>query len=126
MGKIGEEGFLEAVFGDQAYWTVCLHWIKAGKQELTSRYIESEQYRTALSSTDGLLKELKQFDDKIILTEVYMLESRAAHAIQNMPRAKVSLHFNRVVYKSDCVDRIDKCSNYRQFHLLSSITPGIS
>jgi 26S proteasome regulatory subunit N6 len=61
------------------------------RDALTSfRYIDSEQYRTALNSTDGLLKELKQLDDKIILTEVYMLESRAAHAIQNMPRAKVS------------------------------------
>jgi hypothetical protein len=40
--------------------------------------------------TEGLLKELKLLDDKIILTEVYLLESRAAHAIQNLPRAKVS------------------------------------
>lgn len=39
--------------------------------------------------TEALLKELKQLDDKIILTEVYLLESRAAHAIQNLPRAKV-------------------------------------
>lgn len=29
-------------------------------------------------------------DDKIILTEVFLLESRAAHALQNLPRAKVS------------------------------------
>jgi 26S proteasome regulatory subunit N6 len=58
--------------------------------ELIARYIDSEQYRVALNSTDSLLKELKQLDDKIILTEVYMLESRAAHAIQNMARAKVS------------------------------------
>ena len=89
MGKIGEEGVLEAVSGDQAHWAVCslLFHERTG---LIDRYIDSEQYRTALTSTDGLLKELKQFDDKIILTEVYMLESRAAHSIQNLPRAKVS------------------------------------
>lgn len=39
--------------------------------------------------TEELLRELKQLDDKIILTEVFLLESRAAHAIQNLPRAKV-------------------------------------
>lgn len=42
-----------------------------------------------MTATETLLKELKQLDDKIILTEVYLLESRAAHAIQNLPRAKV-------------------------------------
>jgi len=71
-----------------------------GGMGLTHRYIDSEQYRTALSSTDGLLKELKQFDDKIILTEVYMLESRAAHSIQNLPRAKVSLYLLHCIGQS--------------------------
>jgi 26S proteasome regulatory subunit N6 len=47
--------------------------------------------------TEDLLKELKQLDDKIILTEVFLLESRAAHAIQNLPRSKV-----RVVPRDDC------------------------
>lgn len=52
-----------------------------------------------MSMTETLLKELKQLDDKIILTEVFMLESRAAHAIQNLPRAKVSTgHECDVIY----------------------------
>jgi 26S proteasome regulatory subunit N6 len=54
-----------------------------------SSQIDAENYRQALTMTEGLLKELKQLDDKIILTEVFLLESRAAHAIQNLPRAKV-------------------------------------
>jgi 26S proteasome regulatory subunit N6 len=57
---------------------------------LTVSHIDAQNYRKALSMTEVLLKELKQLDDKIILTEVFLLESRAAHAIQNMPRAKVS------------------------------------
>lgn len=44
--------------------------------------------------SEELLRELKQLDDKIILTEVFLLESRAAHAIQNLPRAKVCDHFD--------------------------------
>lgn len=53
------------------------------------RQIDAEEYRTALAATDALLKELKQLDDKIILTEVYLLESRAAHSVSNLIRAKV-------------------------------------
>lgn len=53
------------------------------------RQIDAGDHRKALAATEGLLKELKQLDDKIILTEVFLLESRAAHAIQNIPRAKV-------------------------------------
>lgn len=52
-------------------------------------HIDAQNYRQALSMTEELLKELKQLDDKIILTEVFLLESRAAHAIQNLPRSKV-------------------------------------
>jgi hypothetical protein len=55
-----------------------------------TRQIDAGNHRTALTMTENLLKELKQLDDKIILTEVFLLESRAAHAIQNLPRAKVS------------------------------------
>lgn len=61
-----------------------------GLRLTSQRHIDAQNYRKALSMTEDLLKELKQLDDKIILTEVFLLESRAAHAIQNLPRAKVS------------------------------------
>lgn len=70
---------LVALYVRQAYSQRCAH----------VRYIEDNNYRKALAMTEDLLKELKQLDDKIILTEVFLLESRAAHAIQNLPRAKV-------------------------------------
>lgn len=91
MGAIGEEGLLTTIPRDQAYWTVCA-FAKSGTLEMLTRdrHIDADEHRVALASTESLLKELKQLDDKIILTEVYMLESRAAHAIQNLPRAKVS------------------------------------
>ncbi len=54
-------------------------------------HIDAQNYRQALTMTEDLLKELKQLDDKIILTEVFLLESRAAHAIQNLPRSKVCI-----------------------------------
>ncbi|WWC87200.1 uncharacterized protein L201_002086 [Kwoniella dendrophila CBS 6074] len=68
--------------------------------KLIGLQIDSEQYRTALTMTEALLKELKQLDDKIILTEVYLLESRAAHAVQNLPRAKTALTSARTTANS--------------------------
>jgi hypothetical protein len=68
----------------------CKLTIPYWRPQLTPRQIDAENYRQALTMTETLLKELKQLDDKIILTEVFLLESRAAHAIQNLPRAKVS------------------------------------
>ncbi|WRT65046.1 uncharacterized protein IL334_001988 [Kwoniella shivajii] len=68
--------------------------------KLIGLQLDSEQYRTALTMIETLLKELKQLDDKIILTEVYLLESRAAHAINNLPRAKTALASARTTANS--------------------------
>lgn len=93
---------------------------------MSPRQIDSDEHRVALASTEALLKELKQLDDKIILTEVYMLESRAAHAIQNLPRAKVSYFVRIHSPLAHLLDRIDKCSNYRKLDLLSSPAPSFA
>ncbi|WOO77789.1 Ubiquitin-like modifier-activating enzyme ATG7 [Vanrija pseudolonga] len=68
--------------------------------KLVALHIDAQNYRKALSMTEDLLKELKQLDDKIILTEVFLLESRAAHAIQNLPRAKAALTSARTTANS--------------------------
>ncbi|ODN87098.1 26S proteasome regulatory subunit N6 [Cryptococcus wingfieldii CBS 7118] len=68
--------------------------------KLISLQLDAGQYRPALTAIEGLLKELKQLDDKIILTEVYLLESRAAHAIQNHTRAKTALTSARTTANS--------------------------
>ncbi|GMK53657.1 hypothetical protein CspeluHIS016_0102430 [Cutaneotrichosporon spelunceum] len=68
--------------------------------KLVALHIDAQNYRQALTMTEELLKELKQLDDKIILTEVYLLESRAAHAIQNLPRSKTALTSARTTANS--------------------------
>lgn len=70
------------------------------EMRLIGLQIDGQEYRKALSMTESLLKELKQLDDKIILTEVYLLESRASHAIQNLPRAKTALTSARTTANS--------------------------
>lgn len=56
---------------------------------LSTRQIEAKQYRDALALVEGLLKEVKRLDDKLILTEVHLLESRANAETANWPKAKV-------------------------------------
>jgi 26S proteasome regulatory subunit N6 len=58
---------------------------------LISLYFETRQYREALPLIETLLRELKRLDDKMILTEVHLLESRVSHAISNFPKAKAAL-----------------------------------
>ncbi|CAD6886825.1 unnamed protein product [Tilletia laevis] len=65
------------------------------KQSLETRLIgllyENKNYREALPLINDLLRELKKLDDKMILTEVHLLESRVNHAISNFPKAKAAL-----------------------------------
>ncbi|CAO1616579.1 unnamed protein product [Sympodiomycopsis kandeliae] len=58
---------------------------------LIALYFETRQFREAIPCIDSLLKELKKLDDKSMLTEVHLLESRVNHAIRNADKAKASL-----------------------------------
>lgn len=52
-------------------------------------YIDAQNFKEALNLINTLLRELKKLDDKMVLTEVHLLESRVNHALANMPKAKV-------------------------------------
>ena len=61
----------------------------------SNRQLENQQYISALALIDTLLTELKRLDDKMILTEVHLLESRVYRGIGNFAKAKVCrpVHF---------------------------------
>ena len=53
------------------------------------RQLETQQYKPALALIETLLTELRRLDDKMILTEVHLLESRVYRGIGNLAKAKV-------------------------------------
>ncbi|KAJ8583149.1 PCI-domain-containing protein [Rhizopogon salebrosus TDB-379] len=67
---------------------------------LVSLQLEALQYKLALTRIDALLTELKRLDDKMILTEVHLLESRVYRGIGNLAKAKAALTSARTAANS--------------------------
>ncbi|KAF7361219.1 Proteasome regulatory particle subunit [Mycena sanguinolenta] len=58
---------------------------------LASIHLDLHHYRPALAIIDSLLTELKRLDDKLILTEVHLLESKVYRGVGNVTKAKAAL-----------------------------------
>ncbi|KAL7273549.1 26S proteasome regulatory subunit rpn6 [Rhizina undulata] len=78
----------------------CIDWAISEKrsflrQNLETRlvglYLQKHSYPEALNLINSLLKELKRLDDKTVLVEVQLLESKVYHAIRNIPKSRASL-----------------------------------
>ncbi|KAH9822041.1 putative 26S proteasome regulatory subunit rpn6 [Teratosphaeria destructans] len=78
----------------------CIDWAVSQRQgflrqnlevRLVGLYMQKQQYYDALTLINGLLKELKRLDDKLVLVEVQLLESRVYHALGNVPKGRAAL-----------------------------------
>lgn len=78
----------------------CIEWAKEEKrtflrQSLEARlialYFDTGMFPEALQLGSTLLKELKKLDDKNLLVEVQLLESKTYHALSNLPKARAAL-----------------------------------
>ncbi|KAJ7471752.1 PCI domain-containing protein [Mycena latifolia] len=58
---------------------------------LASIHLDLHHYRPALTIIETLLTELKRLDDKLILTEVHLLESKVYRGVGNVTKAKAAL-----------------------------------
>ncbi|TFY83056.1 hypothetical protein EWM64_g956 [Hericium alpestre] len=76
-----------------------IEWAKSEKRiflkqslqtRLAALLLDQQQFKAALALIDGLLTELRRLDDKMILTEVHLLESRVYRGIGNFPKAKAA------------------------------------
>ncbi|KAL9096336.1 MAG: hypothetical protein Q9165_001333 [Trypethelium subeluteriae] len=78
----------------------CIEWAVSEKRgflrqnletRLVSLYMQKQSYYDALTLINNLLKELKRLDDKLVLVEVQLLESRVYHALGNVPKGRAAL-----------------------------------
>ncbi|RWS28015.1 26S proteasome non-ATPase regulatory subunit 11-like protein [Leptotrombidium deliense] len=91
---------------------ICKDWIEWAKTEkrtflrqslearLIALYYETKQYNEALLLGSTLLKELKKMDEKNLLIEVQLLESKTYHALSNLPKARAALTSARTTANS--------------------------
>jgi len=87
----------------------CIEWAREEKrtflrQSLEARliavYYDNANYKKALDLGEQLLKELKKVDDKNLLVEVLLLESKTYHSYNNLPRARAALTSARTTANS--------------------------
>ncbi|KAK4166118.1 hypothetical protein QBC43DRAFT_233260 [Cladorrhinum sp. PSN259] len=78
----------------------CIEWATSERRSflrqnletrLVTLYMAKKSYYDALTLINNLLKELKRMDDKLVLVEVQLLESRVYHALGNIPKARAAL-----------------------------------
>ncbi|KAL2136694.1 hypothetical protein VTI74DRAFT_2105 [Chaetomium olivicolor] len=78
----------------------CIEWATSERRSflrqnletrLVTLYMAKQSYYDALTLINGLLRELKRMDDKLVLVEVQLLESRVYHALGNTAKARAAL-----------------------------------
>lgn len=77
-----------------------IEWARAEKRSflrqriemrLSTLLIETEEYQQATQLVNGLLTEVKRLDDKLLLVDVHLIESRLHHLLVNTPKSKAAL-----------------------------------
>ena len=65
------------------------------ESKLASVLFQQDKYGEAVAMVDSLLVELKKLDDKQLLVEVHLVESKVHHGLRGMAKAKAALTASR-------------------------------
>ncbi|KAG2676815.1 hypothetical protein I3843_12G071600 [Carya illinoinensis] len=77
-----------------------VQWTRAEKRtflrqrveaRLASLLMENKEYSQALVLLSSLIKEVRRLDDKLLLVDIDLLESKLHFSLKNLPKAKASL-----------------------------------
>ncbi|KAJ8434102.1 hypothetical protein Cgig2_005781 [Carnegiea gigantea] len=77
-----------------------VQWTRAEKRtflrqrvqaRLAALLMETEEYSEALSLLSDLIKEVRRLDDKLLLVDIELLESKLHFSLRNLPKAKAAL-----------------------------------
>lgn len=78
----------------------CIDWATSEKRtflrhrveaRLCSVYCDMAKYELCMSMLEVLLKEVKQLDDKLLLVEIHLIETRCMFAVENLAKSRASL-----------------------------------
>ncbi|KAL0321026.1 UNVERIFIED_CONTAM: 26S proteasome non-ATPase regulatory subunit [Sesamum radiatum] len=58
---------------------------------LAALLMDNKEYSEALNLLSGLIKEVRRLDDKLLLVEINLLESKLHFSLRNLPKAKAAL-----------------------------------